>query len=243
MTPRLQLHALDQRYGEREVLRAIDLRLMPGEFVGLIGPNGSGKTTLMRSIGGLLPTRAGQIAIDGIDLRRDVVAAKTRLGYAVDPVALPDALTGRQVLELFASARALPGIAPSLRVLADALRFTRWLDEPVAAYSLGTRQKLAVLCGLIGDPPLLLLDEPLNGLDPLSAYELKRELARRVTEDGATVLLATHALDVAERFITRALLLHEGQIVRDWSGEALAQVTVTPGGLELAMVEALREVA
>ena len=115
-----------------------------------------------------------------------------------------------------------------------------WFDRPVATYSLGTRQKLAILVALHGDPPLLVLDEILNGLDPLAAYELKQELRRRAAT-GTTVLLATHGLEVAERFLDRALLLLDGRIAADWNAADLAAFRTDPdGGLEHAVMERLR---
>lgn len=241
MSARLVVDGLRKRYGDTDVVRGLDLTLTAGEFVGLIGPNGSGKTTLLRAIAGLVEIDAGRVCIDGVDLARDRVGARHRLGVAVDPTLLPPALTGRQVLELFASTRALPDVPAATVALAEALRFTPWFDRPIDAYSLGTRQKLAVLCGLIGEPPVLLLDEPLNGLDPLSAFELKDYLATRARDHGATVLLATHALDVAERFITRAVLMHDGALVADWSTPALAALRARGESLETAMVAVLRE--
>ena len=126
--------------------------------------------------------------------------------------------------------------------LAEALAFSRWLDQRVESYSLGTRQKLGILLGLIGEPPLLVLDEPLNGLDPVSAYALKQHLVTLTRERGTAVLLATHALEVAERFITRAALLVEGRLARHWDTPALDLIRHDPAhSLEQAMVEALQQ--
>jgi ABC-2 type transport system ATP-binding protein len=212
-----------------------------GEFVALIGPNGSGKTTLLRAVGGVIRPDAGAVRIDGCDLAREPLAAKSRLGFAVDPTLLPGALTGRQCLALFAGARGLGAVPEATLALAAELGFAPWLERPVESYSLGTRQKLGILCGLVGEPPLLVLDEPLNGLDPLSAYELKRYLARRVADGSAGVLLATHGLEVAERFITRAVLLLGGEIHAQWRSDDLAALAARGESLETAMVAALRE--
>jgi len=116
-----------------------------------------------------------------------------------------------------------------------------WLARPVGEYSLGTRQKLAIVLALIGRPRLIVLDEVLNGLDPLAAYALKQALRARA-DAGACVLLATHGLEVAERFLDRAVLLLDGRIAADWNAEALAAMRSDPdGGLEHAVVEILRE--
>lgn len=241
MTHRLQLHGVELMLGGSAVLRGVDLTLGAGELVGLIGPNGSGKSSLMRVCAGLLPALAGRVVVDDIDLAADPLAAKQRFGYAVEPERLPLALRGRQCLELVARTRALDADAVSESVaLAAELGFAPWLDRPVADYSLGTRQKLSVLLALLGAPPLLLLDEVLNGLDPLAAYALKQELRRR-SQAGSAVLLATHGLEVAERFLDRAVLLIDGRIAADWGSRALAGFRADPeGGLEHAVAERLR---
>ena len=123
MEPVLQIEALSHSYGERRALSEVNLNLRRGEFMALIGPNGSGKTTLMRCLAGVLKPTAGRIAIDGIALAEDMLAAKQRLGYAVDPVLLPDALTGDQCLKLFAEVRGLGAVPKDMFELAEALAF------------------------------------------------------------------------------------------------------------------------
>jgi ABC-2 type transport system ATP-binding protein len=237
----LRITDLHHAYGAHSVLRGIDLTINTGEFLALIGPNGSGKTTLLKLISGLLGVQRGSVAIAGIDLATDLLGARARLGFGVDPTLLPGPLSGAQVLGLFAEARGLSGIPTSTRELAEALAFAPWMNRMVEDYSLGTRQKLGILCGLMGDPPVLVLDEPLNGLDPLSAYALKQELVRRTRELGTAVLFATHALEVAERFINRAVLLLDGVIARQWSVEQLAGLRANPDrSLEDEMIETLR---
>ena len=241
MNPVLELSQLTHAYGEQPVLRGVEIAIGRGEFVALIGPNGSGKTTLLKCLAGILSPQGGSVRIDGVDMAVDPLAAKARLGFAVDPVLLPPLLTGRQCLELFAGVRGLAGVPESTLALARSLAFDTWLDNEVQSYSLGTRQKLGILLGLVGDPPLLVLDEPMNGLDPQSAFALKKHLVS-LTERGTAVLLATHALEVAERFITRATLLIEGRLVREWNTATLDAIRHDPGtSLEQVMVEALAE--
>lgn len=239
MSTRLLLRDLHLSHGADEVLGGVDLCLAGGELVGLIGPNGSGKSSLMRACAGLLPC-TGKIRIDGIDPREHPVAARARLGHAPDPATLPGALRGRQCLELVAGVRQLGADAIAEAVaLAEALGLSPWLEREVAEFSLGTRQKLAVVLALLGTPPLLLLDEVLNGLDPLAAFQLKAILRERV-DAGATVLLATHGLDVAERILDRAVLLLDGRIAADWNRAELDRLRATEGGLEAAVVARLR---
>jgi ABC-2 type transport system ATP-binding protein len=237
----LIVEGLAHAYATKPVLAGIDLRVARGDFLALIGPNGSGKTTLLKCLGGILHPDAGRIAIDGVDLRAEPERAKARLGFAIDPTLLPALLDGRQCLALFAGTRGLDRVPDETYALADALAFTPWLDREVRSYSLGTRQKLGILLGLVGTPPLIVLDEPMNGLDPQSAFALKQHLVVLTRERGCAVLLATHALEVAERFISRAVLLVEGRLVRAWDRGALEAIRHDPStSLEQAMVEALR---
>lgn len=240
MTPILQLEQIHYAYAEQEVLQGIDLQLAPGEFVALLGPNGSGKTTLLHCIVGLLVPAAGRVRIAGIDLAQAPRAAKLQFGFAVDPSRLPALLTGRECLRLFAAARGLSAIPATSLALAEMLALTSMLDRRVGNYSLGTRQKLGVALGLLGEPPLLVLDEPLNGLDPTSAYRLKQHLQGLVRERATTVLLATHSLDLAERFVDRAVLLMDGRVRRNWDGAELGAIRSDPAlTLEQSMVDAL----
>lgn len=235
----LDIRALRLDLGSRGVLHDIHLQLGAGDFVALAGPNGSGKSSLLRCVAGLLAARTGTIHVCGHALATDAVAARAMLGMAVDPAALPGLLSGRECLQLFARTRGLPGVPAATLELAEALRYSPYLDRPVEEYSLGTRQKLAVLLGLIGEPPLLLLDEPLNGLDPPSAWALKGHLAERAAH-GTAILLATHAIELAERHVNRAVLLVEGQVRLDLDRSALEQVRADPmRSLEAELVAAM----
>ena len=238
MTSLLSVRDLHQQRGGREVLRGLDLELRRGELVGLIAPNGSGKSTLLQTLLGLLPDWRGSIRVDGQDLALAPDQARAVMGYAVAPESLPLVITPRQCLGIVARLRDA-AIDPAIEG-ADALGLSPWLDRPVSACSLGTRQKLAILLALLGNPPLILLDEVQNGLDPLAAYELKRQLRARV-DAGAAVLLATHGLEVAERLLDRAVLLLDGRIVADWNRDDLARFRSDPeGGLEHAVAQWMR---
>lgn len=196
---------------------------------------------MLRCLAGILTPGGGQLFVDGHDLVTQSLAAKRSLGYAVDPWALPGELTGRQCLQLFADARELPAVPAESWELAESLGCQQWIDCPVADCSLGTRQKFGLLLGLMGTPPLLLLDEPLNGLDPLSAYALKQWLVEATRSGRSAVLLATHALEVAERYVNRAALLVDGSWLQTWSQDDLQALRDNPeDSLELSMVAALR---
>lgn len=235
----LQTQRLHVAFGDNAVLRGVDLRIVQGEWVALIGPNGSGKTTLLRALVGMASLSAGTVSIDGHDLAVESRAAKAAVGFAIDPERLPGLLTGRECLALFAGARGLPEVPRSTVSLAETLALAPVLDRRVENYSLGMKQKLGILLGLIGEPPLLLLDEPFNGLDPRSALVFKQHLTTLVGRGDAGVLLATHSLDIAERHATRVILLMDGRVRHTWSSDELAAMREHPEySLEDAMAEA-----
>ncbi len=235
----LDIRGLQLELGGRTVLHGIDLQVNAGEFVALAGPNGSGKSSLLRCIAGLLRAHHGEIRVCGHEVATATVAARAQLGMAVEPSALPGLLSGRECLQLFARTRGLATVPAATLELSEALRFSVYLDRPVEEYSLGTRQKLAVLLGLIGEPPLLLLDEPLNGLDPPSAWALKGHLVALAAR-GTAILLATHAIELAERHVNRAVLLVEGRLRLDLDRSALATLRADPErSLEAELVAAM----
>ena len=243
MTPVLEVSRLQHTYRDAPVLRNVDLIVNRGEFVALIGANGSGKTTLLRCVAGLMRPRAGTVRVDGIDVAAEPARAKARLGFAIDPQKLPPLLTGRECIRLFAEARGLDPAPPDAFELVQKLALTSMLEQAVAHYSLGTRQKLGIVLGLLGRPPLLILDESLNGLDPMSAFALKNHLQQLTREFGTAVILATHSLDVAERYITKAVLLIEGNVFRTWNAEEIQMIRGDAArSLEQEMVTALQVV-
>ncbi|HJU26638.1 MAG TPA: ABC transporter ATP-binding protein [Rhodanobacteraceae bacterium] len=235
----LQTQRLQVAFGDDVVLRGIDLKIVQGEWVALVGPNGSGKTTLLRALVGMAPLSAGTVSIGGHDLAAAPRAAKAAVGFAIDPQRLPGLLTGRECLALFAGARGLLEVPRSTVSLAEALALAPVLDRRVANYSLGMRQKLGILLGLLGEPPLLLLDEPFNGLDPRSALVFKQHLDALVARGDISVLVATHSLDIAERHATRVILLMDGGVRHTWSsGELVAMREHPERSLEQAMADA-----
>lgn len=150
MTALLRATDLHVTYGDEHVLKGMDLEIARGEFIALVGPNGSGKTTLLRTLVGMAPLSDGAVSIDGHDLLREPREAKTETGFAVDQSSLPELLTGRECLALFAGARGLPAIPDSMHALAESLALSSVLDKRIATYSLGMRQKLGILLGLVG---------------------------------------------------------------------------------------------
>jgi ABC-2 type transport system ATP-binding protein len=236
--PVLRLKNLRAGYGRQVVITDINLELMLGEWFALLGPNGSGKTTLLYCTAGMLAPMAGDVFVCGYSLKQDPAGAKGSLGFACAPDRLPGLLTGRQCLEIYAAAKKLSAIDSDVMMLAEALKFTPMLDRFVDTYSTGMRQKLAVLLALMGNPKLIALDEAFNGLDPASALALKIYLGDRVSCRRSSVLLATHALDLVERHATRAGLLLDGKIIRQWSAGEITMHRNSDEGLEAAVAAA-----
>jgi len=237
----LEIDGLSAGYPGRPVLSAIDLRIARGEWLALIGPNGSGKSTLLDCVSGRMPLHAGSIRIAGIDLGTSAASAKQHLGYALAPEKLPALLTGRQCLAVYAAAKRVAGTDDELEALAGELGIQRWLDDAVALYSYGMRQKLAILLALVGEPVLVVLDESFNGLDSTSGLALKRRLRERVAAGRCAILLATHALDIVERHADRAVLLHDTRLIGSWNRTDLDRVRASAGGLEAALAVTMRD--
>lgn len=236
----LQIRGLRAGYAQREVLLGIDLDILRGEWVVLCGANGSGKSSLLDSCVGRLAPSAGEVNICSFSIRAAAVEAKRHLGYAIAPERLPVLISAHECLAVQAAAKGLATIDVQVLELADAMQLTHWLDDAVALMSYGTRQKLGALLALLGEPELIVLDETFNGLDPASSVLLKHHLRARVDAGRCGVLLATHALDIAERWADRTALLHEGRILEVWQREHLADLHAR-GGLELAMARRIDE--
>jgi ABC-2 type transport system ATP-binding protein len=233
--PVLEVCELRAGYGTRTVLEDISITLCAGEWFVLLGPNGCGKSTLLDCVVSRLTPSGGKISIAGHSLRQASFESKRQLGYGCAPDVLPALLTARQCLEVHAAAKQLSAIGDDLLILAEELRFTSYLDAFVDTLSLGTRQKLAVLLALVGDPLLIVLDEAFNGLDPASALILKRHLRARIERRGGALLLATHSLDIVEHYADRAAVLIDGKLKHVWSKDELQRLRTTGGDFEAAL--------
>ncbi|MBZ9774969.1 ABC transporter ATP-binding protein [Mesorhizobium sp. CO1-1-8] len=241
----LTVEALSAGYRGRVVVRGIDLSLRRGDIVGLLGANGSGKSTLIRAITGQIPLLGGSVAIDGVDLAAAPERAKAGFGLAIEPHELPASLSGRQYMELVASIRGCaPNDLPSADLpgadLLERLELGRWIDRPIAEYSLGTRAKIATLAALLGRPPLLIFDETLNGLDPVAAFEVKRVIAALCASGRHAVIVSTHVGEAVPALCNRAVLTADGRLSRSWDAAELAEAGRVPGAFEESVMHALR---
>ncbi len=238
----LEIEDLVVRRGDRLVLDRLHWRVERGEWVGLIGANGTGKSTLFAAISGLVALRSGRVRVCGQDLATELNRARASCAVAIAPERLPDGLSVRQFIELVHASRALPtaALAQSLE-LAETLGLTPWIDAGIGACSLGTRQKLGIVAGLAGRAPLWLLDESLNGLDPVSAFAFKQFLAAQQRRGDTAIVLATHGLELAERLLTRVCVLRDGRISDDFTTARLDAVRADPTqSVEATLVAAMR---
>lgn len=211
----LRLAGLTKHFG-RPAVDGLDLTVRRGEFYALLGPNGAGKTTTLRLVTGLLAPDSGAIEVLGIDLAAAPAAAKAKMAYLPDDPMLYDKLKPFEYLEFVAG---LWGVRaedaePRARELLDWLDLTRHAHELTEGFSRGMKQKLALAGALIHDPELLILDEPLTGLDAAAARQVKDLLLAHVTK-GGTVILTTHILEVAERLAQRIGIIRQGRLIAE----------------------------
>ncbi|WP_417309993.1 ABC transporter ATP-binding protein [Devosia sp.] len=201
---------------DRPVVVDLDLRVRAGEFYALLGPNGAGKTTILRMVAGLLQPEAGQISVCGIDTAKDPVAAKSVVAWVSDEPMVYDLLTPLEYLEFVAGLwRIDPTIAErSANELVDWLGLRPHANERCGGFSKGMLQKVALAGALVHEPSLIILDEPLTGLDAGSARQVKDVLKQKVAR-GVTVIMTTHILEVAERMAERIGVINHGRLVAE----------------------------
>jgi ABC-2 type transport system ATP-binding protein len=208
----VETSGLTKRFGANVAVDGVDLRVPRGSAFGYLGPNGAGKTTLIRTLLGLTKANGGTMSLLGIPVPAERRSALAGVGAIVDEPRFHPHLTGRDNLRLLAAARggdAAKRIAPSLERVGLAER----ADDKVAAYSMGMRQRLGVASCLIGDPKLLILDEPMNGLDPAGMHEM-RTMIMSLVDEGRTVVLSSHLLDEVERTCDAVAIVDRGRVIR-----------------------------
>jgi ABC-2 type transport system ATP-binding protein len=229
-TVAVKVEGLAVSYGSFVAVENLSFTVKNGEIYGLLGPNGAGKTTTIKVLVGVLEPRSGKVEIFNTPLL-DEVAAKSQIGYVPEEVVLLDSLTPREFFEFVASIRRLnkENVNSKLERFASAFELQQYFDTPIAALSMGNKQKVAIITALLHDPKLLILDEPLIGLDARSSKILK-ELITFHAKKGGAVIFSTHIMEVAEKLCTKVGIINKGKIVGEGTVEDLRKLVRSAGG-------------
>jgi len=217
-------------YGAFTAVENLSFTVKTGEIYGLLGPNGAGKTSTLKVLVGIIEAKQGKITVYGTPLQNET-EAKAHIGYVPEEVVLLDTLTPREFLEFVASIRKLDKNTVNQRLerFTTAFELKQYFDTPIAALSMGNKQKVAIIAALLHDPPLLILDEPLVGLDARSSKILK-ELITHHAKKGGAVIFSTHIMEVAEKLCTRVGIINKGKIISEGTVEDLRKLVKTAEG-------------
>ncbi len=216
----LKIEYLTKTYGEKRAVDDLSLHIQKGEIYGFIGHNGAGKTTTIKAVTGILQFDKGEITIDGISLKSDPLACKSRIAYIPDNPDLYEYMTGIKYLNFIAD---IFGVSAAdrqekIKKYGDLFELTSSLAQPISAYSHGMKQKLAVISAWLHNPKLIIMDEPFVGLDPKAAHILKT-MMREVCENGGAIFFSTHVLEVAEKLCDKIAIIKNGKLIRSGTME------------------------
>ena len=216
----LNIQHLTKTYGEKKAVDDLSLHIAPGEIYGFIGHNGAGKTTTLKSVVGILQFDAGEIRVDGKSIREEPLACKRELAYIPDNPDLYEFMSGIRYLNFIAD---IFGVSPSdrqarIRKYGDLFELTQDLAQPIASYSHGMKQKLAIIAAWLHAPKLIVMDEPFVGLDPKASHLLKG-MMREVCDQGGAIFFSTHVLEVAEKLCDKVAIIKGGKLLRSGTME------------------------
>lgn len=216
----LKITHLTKQYGEKKAVDDLSLEIKPGEIYGFIGHNGAGKTTTLKSVVGILQFDAGEILIDGTSIKADPLTCKRKIAYIPDNPDIYEYMTGIKYLNFIADIFGVPADVRTERIhkYSDMFEITGDLGQPVAAYSHGMKQKLAIIAAWIHQPRLIIMDEPFVGLDPKAAHMLKG-MMREVCDAGGAIFFSTHVLEVAEKLCDKVAIIKGGRLIRSGTME------------------------
>ena len=216
----LTIQHLTKRYGEKKAVDDLSLHIAPGEIYGFIGHNGAGKTTTLKSVVGILQFDEGEITIDGHSVKADPLTCKRELAYIPDNPDLYEFMTGVKYLNFIADIFGVGAAERQARIrkYADAFELTDDLAQPIAAYSHGMKQKLAIIAAWLHQPRLIIMDEPFVGLDPKASHLLKG-MMREVCDNGGAIFFSTHVLEVAEKLCDKVAIIKGGKLIRSGTME------------------------
>ena len=234
----LEIKNLTKKFGDKVAVNDIDLSVKSGEIYGFLGPNGAGKTTTIKMIVGMLMPDGGSITVDGIDAIHDDVEAKRQIAYVPDSPEIYDIMTGRQYLNFIADVFELSDEERNKQIdrYAEVFEMQDNLDVMIAGYSHGMKQKIVIMGALIHSPKLLILDEPMVGLDAKSAFRLK-EIMRALADEGRTVFFSTHVMEVAENLCDRIGIINRGKVIAVGTLDEIKAAAKDTGSLEKIFLE------
>lgn len=216
----LEINHLTKIYGDKKAVDDLSLSIAAGEIYGFIGHNGAGKTTTLKSVVGILRFDSGEIKIDGISVSDDPIACKKQLAYIPDNPDLYDFMTGIKYLNFIADIFGIEQKTREERIKAYAEKFeiANDLAQPIASYSHGMKQKLAIIAAWIHAPKLIIMDEPFVGLDPKASFLLK-EMMHETCNNGGAIFFSTHVLDVAEKLCDKIAIIKNGKLIKTGTTE------------------------
>jgi len=218
MGPIIRLKNVTKNYGDKKVLQGITLDIYPGQVIGYIGPNGAGKSTTVKILCGLISDYEGEVWVEGIDLKKDPLSVKRKIGYVPELAELYDVLTPAEFLGFMAELYEIPKETADERIrkMLTAFGLESNMNQRMDTFSKGMRQKVLIVSGLLHNPDIIILDEPLSGLDANSVIIVK-DLISKLAKDGKTIFYCSHMMDVVEKVSDRIVLINEGIVIADGS--------------------------
>lgn len=234
----IELKSLTKNYGDYKAVDDLNLFVKKGEIFGFIGPNGAGKTTTIKMIGGILAPSAGSVTVAGIDIQKEPEKAKRKIGFIPDRPYLYEKLTGREFLKFTADLYGVPADIFNKKAQQNLEMFSLadWSDELIESYSHGMKQRLIMSAALLHDPEVIIVDEPMVGLDPMAIMMVK-DLFQRLAHKGVTIFMSTHTLAVAEDICERIGVINKGHLIASGTtAELRRQANVTDADLERVFI-------
>ncbi|HZX57331.1 MAG TPA: ABC transporter ATP-binding protein [Mucilaginibacter sp.] len=223
-TPLIQIRNLCKSYGPKQVLKNLSLDIYPGQVIGYIGPNGAGKSTTVKILTGLIPDFEGEVLVNGRNMATDSLEIKKIFGYVPENAEIYDVLTPMEYLDFIGKLYGMEEAALDDRAkrLLDAFGLGMNVNDRMDTFSKGMKQKVLLIAGIIHNPKIIILDEPLSGLDANAVIMIK-ELIMRLSKEGKTIFYCSHMMDVVEKVSDRILLINKGEIIADGTFESLKQ--------------------
>ncbi|MFX0198956.1 MAG: ABC transporter ATP-binding protein [Candidatus Hodarchaeota archaeon] len=223
------IRAVSKSFGKNQAVQNLDLQIETGTIFGFLGPNGSGKSTTMKMLLGLLKPDSGELKVNGLDVVRHTLELKKSVGYVPETIYLYEFLTGLEYLDFIADVHGLDAQTKKTRIeeFLDAFDLEGREHEMMSGYSRGMKQKIAIIAALLHQPKLLILDEPLSGLDPKFARIVK-DLLHKLAAEGVTILMSTHILEIAEAVCDRIAILNQGRKLAEGTAAELREMAQLP---------------